>query len=198
MNRFLPILWLGVMVLTACTPVDINAPLPAFDTGVDPEAWASIPAGEFFFGQHNAVETTPAFEIMVTDVTTAQYASYLDDALADGSVRVSADGAQIVGFYPGDPFYAVKHEEPIVAGDWMLVPLQDPAQRLRFDGARFFVQAGYEGHLLRPCRLRRPPDDDGHVVRRLGLLPVPRLAVAHRSGVGEGRPRRGLPAFPVG
>lgn len=146
MNRLLPILSLLAVVLAACTPVDVHAPLPTFDTGVNPESWASIPAGGFFFGQHNDVEVTPAYEIMVTDVTTAQYAAYLNDALADESVKLSDHGDQIVGFYPGDPFHGIKHEEPISAGDWVFVPLQNSAQRLRFDGARFTVQAGYESH----------------------------------------------------
>ena len=146
MKRLLPICCLLPVMVAACTPVDIQAPPPTFDTGVNPESWASIPAGEFFIGQHNDVEVTLAYEIMVTDVTTAQYAAYLNDALADESVKLSDHGDQIVGFYPGDPFHGIKHEEPIRAGDWVFVPLQDPAQRLRFDGSRFSVQAGYEGH----------------------------------------------------
>ena len=137
MKRLLPICCLLPVMVAACTPVDVQAPPPTFDTGVNPESWASIPAGEFFFGQHNDVAVTPAYEIMVTDVTTAQYAAYLNDALADESVKLSGHGDQIVGFYPGDPFHGIKHEEPIRAGDWVFVPLQDPAQRLRFDGARF-------------------------------------------------------------
>ena len=30
--------------LASCAPVDLNAPLPAFDTGIDPNAWAQVPA----------------------------------------------------------------------------------------------------------------------------------------------------------
>jgi len=63
-------------LLASCSSVDLNAKMPVFDPGVDPESWAQIPAGEFYFGQHNKVETLPAFEIMVTDVTTAQYADF--------------------------------------------------------------------------------------------------------------------------
>lgn len=144
MKRILPILILLGVFLTSCATVDLNAPLPAFDTGVDPEAWAQIPAGEFYFGQHEEVQTTPAYEIMITDVTAAQYAEFLNEALAEGYVKV--DGNQIVGFYPGDEFHGVKHEEPIDAGDWIFIPLNDPAQRVRFDGAAFTVQPGYENH----------------------------------------------------
>ncbi len=58
---------------------------------------------------------------MVTDVTVAQYVDFLNAALADGTLKV--DGDQIVGFYPGDEFHGVKHEEEIEAGDWHLHPV---------------------------------------------------------------------------
>jgi formylglycine-generating enzyme len=130
--------------LAGCSPVDLNASLPVYDTGIDPNAWAKIPAGEFFFGQHEAIKTTGAFEIMVTDVTKAQYAAFLNQALADGFVK--KDGDQIVGYYPGDKFHGVKHEEEIKAGEWIFIPLDDPSQRIQFDGAAFSVQPGYENH----------------------------------------------------
>ena len=44
--------------LAACMPADLNSPVPTFNTGVDSNAWALIPQGEFFFGQHEDVETT--------------------------------------------------------------------------------------------------------------------------------------------
>ena len=81
---------------------------------------------------------------MMTDVTTQQYADFLNQALADGSVKV--DGEQIVGYYPGDEFRGVKHEERIDAGDWIFIPLDNPAQRIKFDGKVFSVQKGYENH----------------------------------------------------
>ncbi len=144
MKRILPLIVLLFAFLTACAPVDLDAPLPVYETGVDPDAWVQVPAGEFYFGQHEEVVETGAYEIMVTDVTTAQYADFLNQALADGSVKV--DGEQIVGYYPGDVFRGVKHEEPIEAGDWIFIPLDDPAQRIRFDGATFTVQPAYENH----------------------------------------------------
>jgi formylglycine-generating enzyme len=140
---FVPLILLTVF-LASCAPVDLNAPLPAFDTGVDPNSWAQIPAGEFHFGQHDDVESTEAYEIMITDVTTTQYADFLNTALAAGYVKV--DGDQIVGFYPGDEFHGVKHEEEIKAGDWTFIPLNDPSQRIKFDGKTFSVQSGYENH----------------------------------------------------
>ena len=57
--------------------------MPTFETGIDTNAWAQVPAGEFYFGQHNEIQTTDAYEIMITDVTTAPYAAFLNSALAD-------------------------------------------------------------------------------------------------------------------
>ena len=143
MKRPLPFILL-VGLIASCAPVDLNAPMPAFDTGVDPNAWASIPAGDFTVGQHEDIESTDAYQIMVTDVTASQYADFLNASLADGTVKL--DGDQVLGYYPGDPFHGVKHEEEIKAGDWLFVPLDDPSQRVKFDGSRFTVQPGYDNH----------------------------------------------------
>jgi formylglycine-generating enzyme required for sulfatase activity len=131
-------------ILISCAPVDLNAPMPTFDTSIDPNAWAQIPAGEFYYGQHEDIESTNAYEIMVTDVTVGQYADFLNAAQADGSVKIE-DG-KIVGYYPGDVFRGVKHEEEIKAGDWLYIPLDDPSQRIQFDGSVSSVQSGYENH----------------------------------------------------
>ena len=143
MKRVVAIILIAT-VLAACAPVDLNAALPVYDTGVDPNAWVQIPAGEFYFGQHEDLVTTGTYEIMITDVTNAQYAAFLNEALAAGYVKV--DGDQISGYYPGDEFRGVKHEEEIKAGDWTFIPLDDPSQRVKFDGAIFTVQPGYENH----------------------------------------------------
>ena len=144
MRRVLPIVVLLAAMLVSCSSVDLDAPIPVFETGVNPDTWIQIPAGEFYFGQHNDIQTTDAYEIMVTDVTTTQYAAFLNQALADGYVKV--DGDQIVGYYPGDEFHGVKHEEKIAEGDWMFIPLNDPSQRIQFDGEKFSPQTGYENH----------------------------------------------------
>ncbi|MEW6030797.1 MAG: SUMF1/EgtB/PvdO family nonheme iron enzyme [Chloroflexota bacterium] len=133
-----------IIFLASCAPVDLNTPIPSFDTGVDPNAWAQVPAGEFYFGQHEDIESTDAYEIMITDVTAQQYADYLNAALADGTLKVEGDS--VLGYYPGDEFRGVKHELEIKAGDWEYIPLADPSQRIKFDGTRFTVQEGYENH----------------------------------------------------
>ena len=102
MKRIFLTLCLCTALLASCSPVDLNAPIPTLATGIDSNSWAKIPAGEFYFGQHDDIETTEAYQIMITDVTAAQYADFLNTALADGYVKV--DGEKIVGFYPGDEF----------------------------------------------------------------------------------------------
>jgi formylglycine-generating enzyme required for sulfatase activity len=136
---------LAMTLLISCVPVDLNAPIPDFDTGVDPNAWVQVPAGEFYFGQHEDVGYTDAYEIMVTDVTVAQYADFLTAALADGSIKLK--GEQVVGFYPGDEFRGVKHEEEIEAGDWLYIPLDDPSLRIvATSKISWGAQKGYENH----------------------------------------------------
>ncbi len=139
------VLAMTVIVLASCGPVDLNAPVPVVETGVDTEAWATVPAGEFLSGQHDEAATIDYdYEIMVTDVTTAQYMDYLNKALADGTLKVSGD--ELVGFYPGDEFHGVKHEIEISPADYIFVPLNDPASRFTFDGASFTVVPGWENH----------------------------------------------------
>jgi formylglycine-generating enzyme required for sulfatase activity len=134
-----------LIFIVSCTPVDLNAPLPSFDTGVDPNAWAEVPAGEFYFGQNERLATTGSYEIMITDVTVSQYADFLNAALTEEYVNL--EGEQVVGYYPGDEFRAVKHEEKIEAGDWLFVPLEDPSQKMVFTSeTKFSGKRGYEDH----------------------------------------------------
>ena len=145
MKRFILTLILLTALIASCAPVDLNAPIPTFDTGVDPNAWAQIPAGEFYFGQHNDIETTDAYEIMITDVTVAQYAEFLTAAQADGSIKIVDE--KVVGFYPGDEFRGVKHEERIDAGDWLYLTLDDPSIRIvATSKISWGAQKGYENH----------------------------------------------------
>ena len=144
MTRLLLTLVVASVLLASCGPVDLGAPMPAFDTGINPNSWVQIPAGEFYYGQHEDIESTNAYEIMVTDVTVNQYADFLNAAQADGSVKIA--GEEIVGYYPGDVFRGVKHEEEIKAGNWLYIPLDDPSQRVEFDGSSFSTQSSYENH----------------------------------------------------
>ena len=97
MKRIIPTILLLAVLLAACAPVDLNAPLPAFDTGVDPNAWAQIPAGEFLYGQHEHPETTGAYAIMLTDATTGEKQAVTGAALSSLHVSVpSAPGSALL------------------------------------------------------------------------------------------------------
>jgi len=141
---YFPILF--SLLLTACgTDAVTPTTPPLIDTGVDPDSWAVVEAGEFLMGLHeHETNVDYNYEIMVTDVTKTQYADYLNQAVADGSVKVRED--QVVGYYPGDEFHGYEHELEIKAGDWLYIPLNDLGIRLDFDGGTFSPQAGYDNH----------------------------------------------------
>jgi formylglycine-generating enzyme required for sulfatase activity len=146
MKRALIILCIVVLFAISCSSGDSDAePLPFIDTGADSDSWAAVPSGEFLKGQHeHETELGYNFEIMVTDVTNEQFADYLNDALADGSIK--REGDEILGYYPGDDFDAFRHEEKIVAGDYLHLSVDQDGLRLVTDGQEFVAQAGYENH----------------------------------------------------
>ena len=135
----------SVISLSACQPVDINAPAPTFDTGISSDSWVTVPAGEFLAGQFNKETMIDYdFDIMVTTVTNDQYAAYLNRAVADGTVKVVEN--QVVGFYEGDDYNAGRHEERIDAGDYIHMPLADPALRIAYDGKTFSALDPWDNH----------------------------------------------------
>lgn len=134
-----------MLAVAACQPVAAATPMPVYDTGVAPEAWAVVPAGPFLAGQFNApTNLAHAFAIMVTDVTVEQYVRFLNQALAEGTLRVQGD--QVVGFYPGDSFRGAKHEEEIPAQDYGFVPLNDPDAPFVYVEGVFAPKDGYARH----------------------------------------------------
>jgi len=145
MKRIYLILFLLSALLASCASVDLDAPVPTFNTGVDPNAWATVSAGTFFHGQAaDPASIDYDYEIMVTDVTVSQYVHFLNEALTNRTLKV--DSEQIVGFYPGDVFQGVKHEIRIDPGNYILVPTNDPASRFTFNGTDFSVKKGWENH----------------------------------------------------
>lgn len=133
------------VLLSGCATVDLNASIPVYDTGIDPDSWALVRAGEFLSGQRGVPTLIDYdYEMMVTNVTVGQYAAYLTDAVPSG--KVTREGEAILGFYPGDTFHSVKHEKEIAAGNWLHIQLDDPSVRLKWDGARFVASPGYENH----------------------------------------------------
>ncbi len=147
-SAFIRLILLALLMLIAagCGAQAAPAgPPPQFDTGIDVNAWAEIPAGEFLMGLHN--HETPLdydFEMMITDVTNQQFADFLNDALVDGSVSMGEAG--VMGYYPGDTFRGHKHEREIKEGDWLLFPVGHPDARIRQESGAFAVSPGYENH----------------------------------------------------
>lgn len=140
-------LLLVAFLLAGCSMQSVApAGQPArIDTGIDPDSWVMIPSGSFYMGQHEKpVMVDYSFEMMVTHVTNAQYAGYLNEALERGHVEIV--GEEVVGYYPGDPFHGHKHEEEIPAGDYLHVPLADAGLRLELTGQGFSAKSGYENH----------------------------------------------------
>ena len=135
-----------LLLLAGCAaPGGGAGSVPTVETGVDPAAWVRVPAGEFLQGQHEQETAVPAtYEIMVTDVTNTQYAEYLNAALADGTLSIGESA--VLGHYPGDPFHGHRHEVEIPAGEWLYLPLENPAARLVWNGSVFSVLPGFENH----------------------------------------------------
>jgi formylglycine-generating enzyme required for sulfatase activity len=134
-----------IMLAAGCVSQPATSTPPVFDTGINPESWARVPAGEFLMGQHNHPTTISYdYEIMVTLVTNAQYAKYLNAAVAAGKVKVE-DG-KVTGYYPGDVFHAHRHEQRIDPGYYLHMPVNDKDSRLLYDGKTFSVKPGYENH----------------------------------------------------
>lgn len=131
--------------LTSCQVVDLNGPVPYFNTGIDPDSWAFIPAGDFLSGQFkHEVDINYDFEMMITPVTNAQYAAFLNASLPTREIKLQNEAVQ--GGYPGEPFDEGRHEEPIPAGDYLYIPLDNEALRLDFDGLTFSVKQNWENH----------------------------------------------------
>lgn len=144
MKKFIPA-FLLLSLLVSCQPVNLDARIPVYDTGVDPSAWATIPAGEFLKGQFEE-ETNIGYDyqMMVTDVTNGQYAAFLNEVITAGKATIQEN--QVVGDYPGDVFNGFRHEEEISAGKYLYINFEDPALRLNYQNGAFTVKPGYENH----------------------------------------------------
>ncbi len=159
MKRLIFSLLLVILLATACGPApSVSAISPPYvDTGIDPDSWATVPAGEFHYGQHDHITMVDyTYQIMVTDVTVDQYATFLNEAIASGDISIGEfelEAGETIwteggagGFYEGDPFDGYKHEEEIKAGDKLYVPLHDEGLRLIFDGQTFSAIPEYANH----------------------------------------------------
>lgn len=144
-RKFFFLMFIALLTMGCTSSAIETTPPPRIDTGVDPESWALIPAGEFLddFSNHE-IMVDYDYEMMVTDVTNGQYARYLNEAMETEVIKIV--GEEVVGYYPGDIFRAYRHEEEIAAGDYIHIPLDGEWLRLDFDGTTFTAKPGYENH----------------------------------------------------
>lgn len=138
----------GAVFLVGCDtiPTPTSAVLNIPSSGIDPASWVLVPAGEFLEGQHNHPATVDYdYEIMATEVTNNQYAAYLKEALAAGTIKIN-DQNQVLGSYPGDKNTGGRHELDVPAGEYVYMKLDDPASRISYAGGEFKVKEGYGNH----------------------------------------------------
>ncbi len=154
MNREIRVLSLGLVLagflVAACAPKPAPPKeVPTVKTGVDPDAWVRVPAGEFLFGLHNdRMVLDYDYEIMKTPVTNAQWARFLNQALHDSAARnlVKLTEEGVMAYYPGEPYHGGKHEERIDAGWYLAYPLYEVGQKVHLEGDTFVVAKGFENH----------------------------------------------------
>ncbi len=158
MKRYL--VFLPLLFFAACGPApDISRITPPdyVDTGIDPESWANVPAGEFPSGQHDHMtDLDYDYQIMVTDVTNQQYVDFLNAALGAGVISISdvdvieneniTSWYGVTGYHPGDPFDGYKHEDRIDAGDKLYLPLQGTGERINYKDGVFSSIPAYQNH----------------------------------------------------
>ena len=145
MKHIILFLITSLLFITGCSDIPPTEQIEYIDTGINSDDWAVIPAGEFLKGQYDHETVLDYdYEIMVTDVTNAQFVRFLNDATAMDLISVNNN--QITGYYSGDDFTAYKHEVEIAAGDWIYMPLDDPGLRIKENNGKFVVIKGYENH----------------------------------------------------
>jgi len=146
------------LLVSACQPApSISSITPPFiETGIDSEAWKTIPAGEFPSGSESHMTMIDYdYQMMVTDVTVEQYANFLTDAVAAGNATIGEFEVEageevwteegVAGYYPGDPFDAAHHEEEVKAGDHLYISFVE-GLRITRDGNTFTAIPEYANH----------------------------------------------------
>ncbi|MCK5145579.1 SUMF1/EgtB/PvdO family nonheme iron enzyme [bacterium] len=145
MKKLILLIVLIIGLIGCSAEYDASKSVEFIDTGVDSEAWAMIPAGSFLKGQH-AHETLIHYdyEIMITDVTNAQFVRFLNEALADSSIKLDSD--TLLVHYNGEPFENGRHEFEFGPGAQRVMNLGEDGSRIYYDGKKFSVVGGFENH----------------------------------------------------
>jgi len=134
------------IALSACSNEQVvNKEINEIVTGVDPDSWILIPAGNFYSGMHEKETIIDYdYEMMLTHVTNDQYAKYLNEALAKDAIKVVDN--QVLGYYKGDKFDGYLHEEEITAGDKLQMPVNKAGCHIIFADKHFTVNKGFGNH----------------------------------------------------
>ncbi|NPA44000.1 MAG: formylglycine-generating enzyme family protein [Chlorobi bacterium] len=144
--RKLIFLFIVAFAFASCSEeVIVNPEIKEVDTGVNPDEWVKVPAGEFFYNMHAHVDTIANdYEIMITDVTNKQYAKFMNEAVAKGVIKI--DGDSIKGHHDGDKFDGYLHEWEIPAGEYLLMPFGEPGSHIKLVDGKFVVDKGFDNH----------------------------------------------------
>ena len=138
-------LFISLLIVFSCSeiPEDIHPDTVPVNLTVNESDWVLVEKGEFISGlNENENEVLYDYEIMVTEVTYAQYAVYLNFALKENIIEVK-DGL-IKGFYKGDAFHKKRHEFEILEGNYIYYDLNGVKCRMIYDEGIFSVRKGYE------------------------------------------------------
>jgi formylglycine-generating enzyme required for sulfatase activity len=164
MKRTYIILLLATFLLSACGSQMESGDYSAldFNTGAEPDAWVRVGAGEFYRGQFDHETMVDYdYEIMVNNVTNAQYAEYLNLVFQSGDIVIAEyiplsiqtedidlenDAQGVVGDYPGDDFNEYNHEIEILPGNRLHMPIEAEGLGIVFDGNEFNPLPGLENH----------------------------------------------------
>lgn len=139
------ILVVGLFLIISCgeIPEDIHPDTVPVNLTVNENDWVLVEKGEFISGlNENENEIPYDYEIMVTEVTYAQYADYLNSALEESLIEIE-DGL-IKGYYKGDAFHNKRHEFEIIEGDYTYYDLNGVKCRMILKDGIFSVKKGYE------------------------------------------------------
>ncbi|MCK5071767.1 MAG: SUMF1/EgtB/PvdO family nonheme iron enzyme [Desulfocapsa sp.] len=119
-------------------PSTLNAELT-----ISSDAWVTVPGGHFLASlNHHDINIPYDFDIMVTEVTNAQYVEYLNSAFSQKLVTVKDN--TVMGHYVGDKFHGGRHEMKVFEGDYPYYDLNGQRARISFSNGEFTVKKGYE------------------------------------------------------
>ena len=138
-------LFISLLIVISCSeiPEDIDPNSIPLNLTVNENDWVMVEKGEFISGLNEKEdEVLYDYEIMVTEVTYAQYADYLNSALKEDIIQI--ENGLIKGYYKGDAFHKMRHEFEMKEGNYIYYDLNGVKCRMKFENEIFSVREGYE------------------------------------------------------